>query len=111
MERIRAVCRNRCFNWFRNTEKEGEIEWVPHFVDNDSGVGVEVNVTDLNGDSKPDIITSSKKGLIVHTQVEAVAHVPVQKGIMVSIFPRINTRTVSLPRRLVAMRKCRRDFR
>ncbi|MEM1294576.1 MAG: PVC-type heme-binding CxxCH protein [Verrucomicrobiota bacterium] len=54
--------------WFRNTDRDGAIDFVPHLVDRDSGVGVEVKVADLNGDEKPDIVTSSKKGLIVHTQ-------------------------------------------
>lgn len=60
--------------WFRNTETEDGIDWVPHLVDDDSGVGVEVKVTDLNKDRKPDIVTSSKKGLIVHTQVAGGVH-------------------------------------
>jgi len=58
--------------WFRNTVNDGgEIEFVPHLVDRASGVGVEVKVADLNGDAKPDIVTSSKMGLIIHTQVGA----------------------------------------
>jgi putative membrane-bound dehydrogenase-like protein len=55
--------------WFRNTANAaGEIEFVPHLVDRSSGVGVEVKVGDLNGDSRPDIVTSSKMGLFVHLQ-------------------------------------------
>ena len=65
--------------WFRNTETENGIDWVPHLVDDDSGVGVEVKVTDLNGDEKPDVITSSKKGLIIHTQVASGSHSAVPK--------------------------------
>lgn len=55
--------------WFRNTESpEGGVEFVPHLVDDDSGVGVEVTVTDLNDDGRPDIVSSNKKGLTVHLQ-------------------------------------------
>lgn len=56
--------------WFRNVQTEAGIGWVPHFVDEDSGVGVEVKVTDLDDDGTPDIVTSSKKGLLVHRQVK-----------------------------------------
>lgn len=60
--------------WFRNTlDAERKIEFVPHFIDNDSGVGVEVKVTDLNGDSRPDVVSSSKKGLAIHVQRDAAS--------------------------------------
>lgn len=65
--------------WFRNTVTEEGVEFVPHLIDKNSGVGVEVKVADLNGDGNPDIVTSNKKGLIVHTQVEGAAHVAVQQ--------------------------------
>jgi putative membrane-bound dehydrogenase-like protein len=55
--------------WFQNTpDTEQTLEFVPHFIDNNSGVGVEVKVADLNGDSRPDVISSSKKGLTIHLQ-------------------------------------------
>ncbi len=63
--------------WFRNTSTgaggAGPLEFVPHFVHGDSGVGVEVKVADLNGDGRPDIVSSSKKGLAVHIQNHAEA--------------------------------------
>ncbi|MFT6863437.1 MAG: putative membrane-bound dehydrogenase-like protein, partial [Akkermansiaceae bacterium] len=54
--------------WFRNTATKSGLEFVPHLIDEDSGVGVEVKVADLNADGRPDVITSNKKGLIVHLQ-------------------------------------------
>ncbi len=60
--------------WFRNTlDADKKIEFVPHFIHNDSGVGVEVKVADLNGDSRPDVVSSSKKGLTIHVQKDATA--------------------------------------
>ena len=55
--------------WFRNTlAKDGGIEFVPSLIHDNSGVGVEVKVADLNADGKPDVITSNKMGLKIHLQ-------------------------------------------
>ncbi len=60
--------------WFRNTlDAEKKIEFIPHVIHHDSGVGVEVKVADLNGDSRPDVVSSSKKGLTIHVQKDATA--------------------------------------
>ena len=37
--------------------------WIPHLIDDDSGVGLQVLVQDLNGDGLNDIIVSNKKGV------------------------------------------------
>ncbi len=54
--------------WFQNTVTDDGIEFVPHLIDRDSGVGVEVKVVDLNADGKPDVISGNKKGLAIHLQ-------------------------------------------
>ncbi|MBK1834850.1 PVC-type heme-binding CxxCH protein [Roseibacillus ishigakijimensis] len=54
--------------WFRNTPTKEGIEFVPHLVDQASGVGVEIKVADLNDDQRPDLITSNKHGLALHFQ-------------------------------------------
>jgi hypothetical protein len=41
---------------------------VPHLVDANSGVGTQVTVGDLNGDGRPDIISSNKRGAAVFLQ-------------------------------------------
>src|SRR5579862_5780349 len=40
-----------------------EPAWIPHLIDNDSGVGLQVLVKDINGDGLPDIVVCNKKGL------------------------------------------------
>ncbi len=57
----------------QHLDAEKKIEFVPHFIHDDSGVGVEVKVADLNGDSRPDVVSSSKKGLTIHVQKDATA--------------------------------------
>ena len=40
-----------------------EPAWIPHLIDSDSGVGLQVLVKDMNGDGKVDIVVANKKGL------------------------------------------------
>jgi hypothetical protein len=42
--------------------------WIPHLIDNNSGVGLQVLVQDMNGDGLPDIIVSNKKGVFFFEQ-------------------------------------------
>jgi hypothetical protein len=45
-----------------------EPTWIPHKIDEDSGVGVHVLSEDMNKDGLLDIIISNKKGVFVFTQ-------------------------------------------
>ena len=54
--------------WFRNTVEDGRIRFVPHRIDDDSGVGRGINIVDMNGDGRKDIITANKKGTFVFLQ-------------------------------------------
>lgn len=42
--------------------------WIPHLIDDDSGVGVHVVVEDITGDGLLDIIIANKKGVFVFEQ-------------------------------------------
>lgn len=55
--------------WFSGAPDDaGGYPFQPRMVDDDSGVGTEVVVVDLNGDTFPDIVSSSKRGVSVHFQ-------------------------------------------
>jgi hypothetical protein len=54
--------------WFELQRKGKEVKWVKHEIDNDSGVGTQFVIADLNGDKRPDIVTSNKKGVHVFIQ-------------------------------------------
>jgi hypothetical protein len=43
----------------------GDVRWVPHMIDDDSGVGTQVAAAPLNGDKVPDVIVGNKKGTFV----------------------------------------------
>jgi hypothetical protein len=53
--------------WFEF--KPGPVPvWIPHLIDDNSGVGLQVLVQDLNGDGLPDIIVANKKGVFYFEQ-------------------------------------------
>ena len=53
--------------WFKLVRQaDKSVDWVPQFVDDDSGVGTQVLATDVNGDGLPDIVVGNKKGTFVH---------------------------------------------
>jgi hypothetical protein len=54
--------------WFELKRDSGKVSWTPHLIDNDSGIGTQFVVTDINGDGKPDVVVGSKKGCFVHVQ-------------------------------------------
>jgi hypothetical protein len=56
--------------WFKNTRTpEGMTTFTPMPIDDDSGIGTQFEVTDVNGDGLPDIVSSNKKGVRVIVQV------------------------------------------
>ncbi|MHC4742918.1 MAG: FG-GAP repeat domain-containing protein [Planctomycetota bacterium] len=54
--------------WLELTRKDGKPKFTTHIIDDDSGVGTQFEVTDMNRDKKLDIVTSNKKGVRVFLQ-------------------------------------------
>ena len=52
--------------WFGLTRKGGKAEYIPHQIDDNSGVGTQVAAGDVNGDGLIDIVVGNKKGAFVH---------------------------------------------
>ena len=61
--------------WFKLVRRgDGTVDWVPHLIDDNSGVGRQIGLGDVNGDGRPDIIIGNKKGAFVFTnQARAVS--------------------------------------
>lgn len=59
----------RVVYWFK-TQRDGKggVDFVPHLIDSESGVGTDVQVGDVNGDKLPDIIIGNKSGTYVLLQ-------------------------------------------
>ena len=52
--------------WFKLVRKPGgQVEFVPHMINNYVGLGTQIAVTDVNGDKKPDVLTAARKGAYI----------------------------------------------
>ncbi|MDR1676076.1 MAG: VCBS repeat-containing protein [Tannerella sp.] len=52
--------------WFElKRDGNGGAAFIPHQIDDNSGVGIQVTTVDLNNDKTPDIIVANKKGTFV----------------------------------------------
>ncbi len=59
----------RVIYWYQTKrDDKGGVDFVPHLVDAASGVGVDVQVGDVNGDKLPDIVVGNKAGVFILTQ-------------------------------------------
>lgn len=53
--------------WFQLVRnKDKSVDYVPHQIDDNSGIGTQVLAADVNGDKLPDVIVGNKKGTFVH---------------------------------------------
>jgi len=56
--------------WFKvKKSADGMTTFTPMEIDNDSGIGTQFEVVDVNGDKHPDVIISNKKGTFLLEQV------------------------------------------
>ena len=58
--------------WFKPVVVAGGLKFEPNIIDEDSGVGTQVTVEDINGDGMLDVLSSSKRGVHVLVQVPVV---------------------------------------
>jgi hypothetical protein len=56
--------------WFEvSRDPEGKIAFTPREIDDQSGIGTQFVVADLNGNGLLDIVTANKKGVFLFEQV------------------------------------------
>lgn len=54
--------------WYELQRKDGKPTWIKHQIDDNSGVGLQFEVVDMNGDGLLDVVTSNKKGVYYFQQ-------------------------------------------
>lgn len=54
--------------WFELKREAGKAAFVPHLIDDNSGIGTQLAVADLNQDGKPDTVVANKRGVFVSYQ-------------------------------------------
>ncbi len=56
--------------WFELVRTPEGVDWVPHRIDDESGIGRQVIVSDINGDKLPDVVVGGMKGahVLIHPQ-------------------------------------------
>lgn len=55
-------------DWFELSRKDGKPVWTRHEIDNNSGVGTQFEVGDINGDGLLDIAVANKHGAFCFLQ-------------------------------------------
>jgi putative membrane-bound dehydrogenase-like protein len=63
---------HRVIYWYQ-TKRDGKggVDFAPHLIDSNTGVGVDVQVGDVNGDKLPDIVVGNKAGVFILTQTRS----------------------------------------
>ena len=52
--------------WFKLVRKpRGQIDSVPHMINNRADIGTQLIAVDLNGDGKPDVAAAGRTGALV----------------------------------------------
>ena len=63
---------HRVLYWYQ-TKRDGKggVDFIPHLIDANTGVGTDVQVGDVNGDQLPDVLVANKAGVFILTQQRA----------------------------------------
>ena len=56
--------------WFRLTRSPAGVDWVPHKIDTEAGIGRQVSIADVNNDKLLDIVVGGMKGahVLLHSK-------------------------------------------
>ncbi len=52
--------------WFKLDRNDKGVDFIPHLIDDNSGIGTQVMAKDIDGDGYPELVVGNKKGTFVH---------------------------------------------
>src|SRR5688500_10190875 len=83
--------------WFKLARQpDGAVDWIPNLIDDNSGVGRQIGLGDVNSDGHPDIIIGNKKGAFVFTnQARSVARAEWERAQAKVLFPDAGTNALT----------------
>ncbi|UCD29520.1 MAG: DUF1080 domain-containing protein, partial [Planctomycetota bacterium] len=55
--------------WYELKREKGVVTFIPHQIDDDSGIGYIVTPADVDGDGDMDIVSANKKGVFLFEQI------------------------------------------
>jgi hypothetical protein len=60
--------------WFKLERTKAGVEWIPHKIDGEAGIGRQISIADVNGDKLPDVVVGGMVGahVLMH-KVEKVS--------------------------------------
>lgn len=53
--------------WFKLVRTKEGVDWVPHKIDGEAGIGRQISIVDINGDKLPDVVVGGMLGSHVLT--------------------------------------------
>ena len=66
--------------WFELKRDGKRVDWIPHLIDDDSGIGRQIGIADINNDGRSDVINGNKKGTFTYVQTAKDAATPSVKN-------------------------------
>jgi hypothetical protein len=55
--------------WFKLSRAGGKATYTPHYIHDNSGIGTDFTVADVDGDQKPDIVTAARHGTFLFKNI------------------------------------------
>lgn len=84
--------------WFKLTRTGKGVDWIPHRIDGEAGIGRQISIVDLNGDKLPDVVVGGMRGCHVLVQKRQTVSADAWKAAQPQPIAVLANQTVKAPR-------------